>query len=129
MRILLTTLTLTVCLVLSLIAGRTAISTTSALGSVSRGQIEVSEGVSAVGANTNVSIRQTFFGNIERYVIGVLGIIFVGMMLFISFKLFHAEGKVEELKKAWKALAFAGLGLAFVPLAYVVVKVLTGLQF
>ena len=43
--------------------------------------------------------------------------------------LFTAHGKEEDFKKAWTALIYAVVGLAVMPLAYIVVKIVTGFTF
>lgn len=57
--------------------------------------------------------------------IGLLGIITVSVFLYIGYELFTAKGDPETFKKAWIALVYAGVGLAVMPLAYIVVKIVT----
>ena len=57
--------------------------------------------------------------------IGLLGIVSVSVFLFIGYSLFTAQGKEEEFKSAWKALTYAVIGLAIIPLAYIAVKIVT----
>jgi membrane protein DedA with SNARE-associated domain len=58
--------------------------------------------------------------------LGLIGIISVGVFLYIGYTLFTAQGNEEEFKKAWKALVYAVIGLAVMPLAYIAVKIVTG---
>jgi hypothetical protein len=39
----------------------------------------------------------------------VLPIVIVGAFLYVSYKLFLAEGNEEENKKAWKAVTYASI--------------------
>ena len=58
--------------------------------------------------------------------IGMLGIVSVSVFLYLGYTLFTANGKEEDFKKAWKGLTYAVVGLAVIPLAYIVVKIVTG---
>lgn len=58
--------------------------------------------------------------------IGLLGIISVTVFIIIGYNLFTAHGKEEDFKNAWKALIYAVVGLAVMPLAYILVKIVTG---
>ncbi len=50
-------------------------------------------------------------------------------MIFIGFRLFTAKGDPEEFKKAWIALIYVVVGLTIAPLAYAVVRIVTGFNF
>lgn len=50
-------------------------------------------------------------------------------MIFIGFKLFTAKGDPGEFKKAWLALIYVAVGLIVAPLAYAVVRIVTGFSF
>lgn len=77
-------------------------------------------------AGTNVTLQGNFFKTIQTYMIGLLGIISVSVFVFIGYSLFTAQGKEEDFKNAWKALTYAVVGLAVIPLSYIVVKIFTG---
>ena len=77
-------------------------------------------------AGTNVTLQGNFFKTIQTYMIGLLGIISVSVFIFIGYSLFTAQGKEEDFKNAWKALTYAVVGLAVIPLSYIVVKIFTG---
>lgn len=83
-------------------------------------------GTSAAGDDTTVTIRGNFLAVIQNYMIGLLGVVTVSVFMYIGFKLFTSRGHDEEHKNAWKALSYAVVGLAVMPLAYVLVKVITG---
>ena len=76
-----------------------------------------------------MTLRDNFLRTIQMYIIGLLGITSVSVFLFIGYSLFTAQGKEEEFKKAWKALTYAAVGLAVIPLSYIVVKIVTGLTW
>jgi multisubunit Na+/H+ antiporter MnhB subunit len=63
---------------------------------------------------------------VQRYIFALLGVIAVTVFLILAYRLFSAEGKEEQHKKAWNALLYAAIGLAVVPLAYVLVRIATG---
>ena len=60
---------------------------------------------------------------------GLVGIVSVSVFLYIGYMLFTAQGKEEDFKNAWKALVYAVIGLAVMPLAYILVKIVTGFTF
>lgn len=88
--------------------------------------LQVGGGDNSANSSTNVTFRDNFLRNIQVYIIGLLGIVSVSVFLYIGYTLFTADGKEEEFKKAWKALTYAVIGLAVIPLAYIVVKIVTG---
>lgn len=92
---------------------------------VSQNDLLVTGGDNSV-AGTNVTLQGNFFKTIQTYMIGLLGIISVSVFLFIGYSLFTAQGKEEDFKNAWKALTYAVVGLAVIPLSYIVVKIFTG---
>jgi hypothetical protein len=51
------------------------------------------------------------------------------MLIYTGFKLFSASGDEGEFKKAWIALLYVVIGLAIAPLAYVVVRIVSGVSF
>lgn len=73
-----------------------------------------------------MTIQGNFLTTAERYISGLLAIVAVGVFIYLGFKLFTAHGNEEEFKKAWTALSYAVVGLAVVPLSYVVIKVVLG---
>ncbi|EKD30044.1 MAG: hypothetical protein ACD_78C00174G0003 [uncultured bacterium (gcode 4)] len=96
---------------------------------ISQSEMLVWGGENSANASTNVTVKDNFLKTIERYMIGLLGIITVSVFLFIWYNLFTAKGDPEAFKKAWIALIYAGVGLAVMPLAYIVVKIVTGFTF
>lgn len=91
--------------------------------------LQVGGGDNSANGNTGVTFRDNFIRNIQVYIIGLLGIVSVGVFLYIGYMLFTADGKEDEFKKAWKALTYAVIGLAVIPLAYIAVKIVTGFTF
>lgn len=76
----------------------------------------------------DVTIEEDIIPVISRYVIGFLGIITVTIFLIIAFRLFIADGNEEEFKSAWKAVTYAAVGLALIPISYAVVRIILGVS-
>ncbi|MDD2487317.1 MAG: hypothetical protein PHS92_03035 [Candidatus Gracilibacteria bacterium] len=84
----------------------------------------------SLGVNkNNVNFSDNFIKVIEKYIFGLVGVIAVSVFIYIAYMLFTAEGKEDEMKKAVKALTYAIVGLAIIPLSYVVIKIVTGFNF
>lgn len=96
---------------------------------VTQSDLLVGGGENSANGATNVTLQGNFLRNIQVYIMGLLGIISVSVFLYIGFILFTAQGKEEEFKKAWTALVYAVIGLAVIPLAFIVVKIVTGFTF
>lgn len=77
----------------------------------------------------DVNFEDNFIKVIERYIFGLLWIIAVGVFLYIGFILFTAEWKEEKLKEWMKALVYAWVWLAIIPLSYILIKIVTWLNF
>lgn len=89
----------------------------------------VSGGDNSANADVNVSFKDNLLKGIQTYMIGLLGIVTVSVFLYVGYTLFTAQGKEEDFKKSWKALTYAVVGLAVMPLSYIVVKIVTGFTF
>ncbi|MFA6090526.1 MAG: pilin [Candidatus Gracilibacteria bacterium] len=98
-------------------------------GGVTQAMLQVGGGNNSANAGTNVTLQGNFLRNIQTYIMGLLGIVTVGIFLYIGYTLFTAQGKEEDFKNAWKALIYAVIGLAVIPLGYIVVKIVTGFTF
>lgn len=55
----------------------------------------------------------------------VLPIVIVGAFLYVSYKLFLAEGNEEENKKAWKAVTYASIGVISIMIAYALIAIVS----
>lgn len=102
---------------------------TNPKGGVTQNMLLVGGGDNSASSSTNVTFKDNFLRNIQVYIMGLLGIVAVSVFLYIGYMLFTAQGKEEEFKKAWTALVYAVIGLAVIPLAYIVVKIVTGFTF
>lgn len=91
--------------------------------------LQVGGGDNSANGATNVTFKDNFLRNIQVYIMGLLGIVSVSVFLYIGYMLFTAQGKEEDFKNAWKALTYAVVGLAVIPLAFIVVKIVTGFTF
>lgn len=91
--------------------------------------LRVGGGDNSASNSTNVSLKGNFLPKIQTYMMGLLGIVSVSVFLYIGYMLFTAQGKEEEFKNAWKSLIYAVIGLAVMPLAYILVKIVTGFTF
>lgn len=89
--------------------------------------MRINGGVSA-NISSDVSIQDNLFRTVQSYLFGLVGILTVGVCLWIAWTLIDAEGKPDAQKKAWKALTYVAVGLAVIPLSYVVVRIVTGLN-
>lgn len=96
---------------------------------VNQNDLLISNGTYSANENTNVTVQENFLKNIQKYMMGLVGILSVGVFIYIGYSLFTAQGNEEEFKKAWKALVYAVIGLAVMPLAFVAVKIVTGFTF
>jgi len=63
---------------------------------------------------------------VQKYLIRLVWLAAVAMFIYAGFNLFMAKGDDKEYGKAWKALTYAAVGLAIIPLSYVVVKIVLG---
>ncbi len=86
----------------------------------------VGGGTSSAMADTNVSLKDNFLKTIQVYLISAYGLIAVGIFIFIGFRLFNARGNPQEFKQAWVAFAYTVVGLSLAPLAFVIVRIVTG---
>lgn len=96
---------------------------------VSQSDLLVGGGGNSANEMTGVTLKDNFLRTIQVYIMGLLGIVSVSVFLFLGYKLFTAQGKEEEFKNTWKALTYAVVGLAVIPLAYIAVKIITGFTF
>ncbi len=77
----------------------------------------------------DVTIKDNFLKTIQVYLLWAYVVVTIGSMIFIGFRLFTAKGDPEEFKKAWIALIYVVVGLTIAPLAYAVVRIVTGFNF
>lgn len=84
---------------------------------------------SAARNDTEASIEGDVAPMVMRYIIGFVGIVAVLVFGWIAFKLFTADGKEEEFKNAWKALVYAAIGIALIPISVAVVRIVLGISF
>lgn len=96
---------------------------------VSQTMLQVGGGDNSATSATNVTFKDNFLRNIQVYIMGLLGIVTVSVFLYIGYMLFTAQGKEEDFKNAWKALTYAVVGLAVIPLAFIAVRIVTGFTF
>lgn len=89
----------------------------------------VTDGANSAESDTNVSIQNNFLKTIQVYLLGSYAIIAIGSFIFIGFKLFTAKGDPSEFKKAWIAFLYVAIGLVIAPLAYVIVRIVSGYSF
>jgi len=69
-----------------------------------------------------VVTEKTFFVSAEYYLMGIVAMLAVGTFIWIGFNMLTADGDPEKFKQAQKALIYAVVGLALIPLAYVMVR-------
>lgn len=78
---------------------------------------------------SDADIKDNFIKTIQRYILWIVALVAVSVFLYIWFELFTAEWNPDKFKKALKALVYAAVWLAVIPLAYVVVKIATWFSF
>lgn len=76
-----------------------------------------------------VSIKDNFIKNIIRYLLWIVAIVSITVFIYLWYELFSAEWKQEVLKKSFKALVYAAVWLAVIPLAFILVKITTWFSF
>ncbi|MFZ4461209.1 MAG: hypothetical protein ACOYN2_01325 [Patescibacteria group bacterium] len=91
-----------------------------------RDAMKVGGGKFSAMESTDVSIKDNFLKTIQVYLVSAYGIIAVGVLIFIGFRLFSARGNEAEFKQAWIALAYTVVGLAIAPLAFAIIRIVTG---
>lgn len=83
-----------------------------------------------LGVSTEwVSIKDNFIKTIIRYLLWLVAIITITVFVYNWFELFAAEWKQEVLKKSLKSFVYAAVGLAIIPLAFILVKITTWFNF
>lgn len=89
----------------------------------------VENGSNSAESSTDVNVQNNFLRVIQVYLLATYAIVAIGALIFIGFKLFTAKGDEGEFKKAWVALTYTIVGLVIAPLAYVVVRIVSGFTF
>jgi len=74
---------------------------------------------------TDVTIEKLVFTSSEQILMRLYIIIAIWVMIYIWFLFLTAEWKTEQFSKAWKAVVYALVWLTLVPLAYILVKIVT----
>lgn len=95
---------------------------------VSKDAMLVDGGNSSANASTDVTFKGNFLTTAQNLMFSVMAIVTVGVFVFLGVKLVMARGNEEEFKKAWVALSYAVVGLALIPAAYAIVRIVTGLN-
>ncbi len=85
--------------------------------------------VDATDGNADVTFLHDLLPRAQEIAFSLVAIVAVGVFVWIAFRLFSARGNEEEFKKAWLSLVYAAVGIALVPAAYALVKIVTGLNF
>lgn len=93
---------------------------------VTQSDLLVSGGSSSANASTGVNFKDNFLRTAEDFMLGLLVLVAVSVFIYIGYTLVTAQGDEKKFKDAWKSLAYAVIGLAIVPLSYVVIKIVTG---
>jgi hypothetical protein len=98
----------------------------SRVSAVSKDAMLVDGGNSSANASTDVTFKGNFLSTAQNLMFSVMAIVTVGVFVFLGVKLVMARGNEEEFKKAWVALSYAVVGLALIPAAYAIVRIVTG---
>ncbi len=78
--------------------------------------------------DNNISLMQ-ILKSIQNYILAFVWIITIWTFIYIWARLVMAEWKQEEFNKAMKAIIYVVLWLAIIPLSYIVIKIVTWLNF
>ena len=78
---------------------------------------------------SGVSIKNNFIKTIMNYTLWIVFIVALSMFIYIWFELATAEWKQEKFTKWLKWLAYAWVGLAVIPLAYIIIRIATWFNF
>ena len=73
--------------------------------------------------------EKTFLSTAETYLIGFVAMVAVGIFIWIGYNMLTASGDPDQFKKAQQALTYAIIGLAIIPLAYALVKLVVSINF
>lgn len=98
----------------------------SKVSAISRDAMLVEGGNASASANTDVTFRGNFLVSAQNLLFSVVAIVTVGVFVYLGFKLVSARGNEEEFKKAWVAFTYAVVGLALIPAAYAIVRIISG---
>jgi len=79
-------------------------------------------------ASGKIKNVDSIFKTANSYVLYLYGIIAIGCFLYVWMMFLMALGKPEEFKKAWMAFMWVVLGLAAIPLSYVLVTIVAGVN-
>jgi len=66
---------------------------------------------------------------VKNSLFDLLWILWVGIFLYFWYRLITARGNADELKKVMMAFLYVVIGLAIIPLALVVVRIVSSLNF
>jgi len=94
---------------------------TSNAGSVIQSSIKNTARHAQLSNDSNIDLS-TFIGRVIKNLLGLLGTVFLILVLYAGFMWMTAAGNEERVGKAKKILANSVIGLAVVILAYVIVE-------
>ena len=72
-----------------------------------------------------VSIKDNFLKTILRYLLWIVWIVSLTVFIYIWYELATAEWKQDKFTKWIKALVYLVVGLAIIPLSYILIKITT----
>jgi len=130
---------------MSLIHTKTALKVKTSLGMVMLGLTGVATRVYAAAPKPMDALKSTanqagfntqgtstpadIAGNIIGYALGLLGIIFVILVIYAGFLWMTAQGNEEQITKAKKMITNAVIGIIIISMAYIITNfVLTNIQ-
>lgn len=84
------------------------------------------EGSIELGSNTMVWLLT----NVQEILLyTVLPVVVVGAFLWVAYLLFTAEGDEWKMKQAWTVVAYSSIAIIFVLLSYVIISLISTLNF
>jgi hypothetical protein len=99
----------------------------SAASAISQYDLTVGGGNASASPDTGVTFKDTILPHVQSFAFTVVGVVAVGVFVWIGYRLVSAHGNEEEFKKAWVSLTYAVVGLALIPAAYAIVRIVSGL--
>jgi hypothetical protein len=98
----------------------------SRVSAISQEAMLVEGGDASASAASDVTFRGNFLTSAQNLLFSFVAIVTVGVFVYLGFKLVSARGNEEEFKKTWVAISYAVVGLALIPAAYAIVRIMSG---
>ena len=88
----------------------------------------VLNGVTSTNGSNKQYQLDSIFSYIRDSIFGLMGLIAIGVFLYIGFKLISARWNPEEFKKALNTFIYAVIGIFIVSFAFAAVRLIAGID-